>query len=185
MFIVFSYRLSDAYFAPLAYPFYTDIGFTKMEIAYVSKLYGMIATIIGGLLGGYILAKVGLMKGLLLFGVLQGVTTALYIPLYYIGHNVWFLILTISVENLCSGMATTAIIAFMSILCNQGYTATQYALLSSLPGFARDVFASTSGHILEMSSWPVFFGCSSFLAVPGIILCWYLYKKNPNYLISA
>lgn len=183
--IVFSYRLSDAYFGPLAYPFYADLGFTKIEIAYVSKLYGMVATIIGGLLGGYVLGRVGLLKGLLIFGVLQGLTTALYIPLYYVGHNIGFLMLTISVENLCSGMATTAIIAFMSILCNQGYTATQYALLSSLPGFARDVFASTSGHILEATSWPVFFGWSSFLALPGVILCWYLYKKNPNNLINA
>lgn len=183
--IIFSYRLSDAYFGPLAYPFYADIGFTKVEIAYVSKLYGMVATIIGGLLGGYVIGRIGLLKGLLIFGLLQGVTTAFYIPLYYIGHNVWFLMATISLENLCSGMATTAIIAFMSILCNQGYTATQYALLSSLPGFARDVFASTSGHVLEATSWPLFFGVSSLLALPAIVLCWYLYKKNPDYLINT
>ncbi|MCM1322776.1 MAG: MFS transporter [Acetobacter sp.] len=183
--IVFCYRLSDAYFGPMAYPFYADLGFSKVEIAYISKLYGMVATIVGGVLGGYIINRIGLLKGLLLFAVVQGMTTALYIPLYYIGHNVWYLMFTISLENLSSGMATTAIIAFMSILCNKGYTATQYALLSSLPGFARDVFASTSGKVLEMTSWSTFFVISTLLAVPAVLLCWYLYKKHPDYLIEA
>lgn len=183
--IVFCYRLSDAYFGPMAYPFYAELGFSKLEIAYISKLYGMVATIIGGLFGGYVVNKIGLRRGLLLFAIIQGLTTALYIPLCYLGHNVWFLILTVSLENFSSGMATTAIIAFMSILCNQGYTATQYALLSSLPGFARDVFASTSGKVLELTSWPVFFAISTALALPAILLCWYLYKKRPDYLIDT
>ena len=183
--IVLCYRLGDAYFGPMAYPFYADIGFSKIEIEYISKLYGMAATIIGGVLGGYVLARVGLMRGLLWFAVWQGVTTALYIPLYYVGHNIWFLMFTISLENLSSGMATTAIIAFMSVLCDKGHTATQYALLSSLPGFSRDVLASTSGWFVDQTSWPVFFLFSAFLAVPGMILCRYLYKKRPTYLIQA
>lgn len=183
--VVFCYRLSDAYFAPMAYPFYDDLGFTKTEIAYISKLYGMAATIIGGLLGGYFLTKVGLLKGLLIFAFVQGVTTALYIPLYYIGHDIWFLMFTISLENLSSGMATTAIIAFMSVLCHKGHTATQYALLSSLPGFARDIFASTSGWVLDQTSWPEFFMISALLTLPGAVFCWFLYKKKPAYLIGA
>ncbi len=178
LFIVFCYRLSDAYFAPMAYPFYDDLGFTKTEIAYISKLYGMGATIVGGILGGCFLGKVGLLRGLLIFAFVQGLTTALYIPLYFIGHNVWFLIFTISLENLSSGMATTAIIAFMSVLCNKGHTATQYALLSSLPGFARDVFASTSGWVLDKTSWPEFFVVSALLTLPGACFCLYLYKKK-------
>lgn len=164
----------------MAYPFYDELGFSKAEIAYISKLYGMGATIAGGLLGGCVLARIGLLKGLLIFAVVQGLTTALYIPLYYAGHNVWLLMLTISLENLSSGMATTAIIAFMSVLCDKGYTATQYALLSSLPGFARDVFASTSGWVLDQTSWPAFFLASAALAVPGTLLCLYLYKKSRN-----
>lgn len=183
--IVFTYRLSDAYFGPMAYPFYDDLGFSKAEIAYITKLYGMAATIAGGLAGGYIINKTGLLRGLLLFAVIQGLTTALYIPLYYAGHHVFYLMFTISLENLSSGMATTAIIAFMSILCNRGYTATQYALLSSLPGFARDVVAASSGKVLEMTSWPVFFTISALLAMPAVILCLYLYKKRPDYLMNA
>ena len=183
--IVFLYRLSDAYFGPMAYPFYADLGFSKIEIAYISKLYGMGATIIGGLFGGFVLNRVGLLKGLLIFSILQALTTALYIPMYYIGHDVASLMAVISLENLTSGMATTAIIAFMSVLCKQGYTATQYALLSSISGFARDVFGATSGKVLELTSWPEFFLISAFLGVPAIILCVVLYKKRPDYLLKA
>ena len=183
--VVFLYRLSDAYFGPMAYPFYADLGFSKIEIAYISKLYGMGATIIGGLLGGYVLNRVGLLKGLLLFSILQAVTTALYIPLYYIGHDVASLMAVISLENLTSGMATTAIIAFMSVLCKQGYTATQYALLSSISGFARDVFGATSGKVLELTSWPEFFLISALLGVPAIVLSVILNKKRPDYLLKA
>jgi len=185
LFIVFTYRLSDAYFGPMAYPFYDDIGFSKAEIAYITKIYGTIATIVGGIIGGVFLAKVGMMRGLLWLAFVQGITTALYIPLYYIGHDIWFLMFTISLENLSSGMATTAIIAFMSVLCDKGHTATQYALLSSLTGAARDVFASTSGWVLEQTSWPIFFGISALLTLPGAILCWYLCKKRPGYLINS
>ena len=185
LFIVFAYRLSDAYFGPMAYPFYDDIGFSKAEIAYITKIYGTIATIVGGIIGGVFLAKVGMMRGLLWLAFIQGMTTALYIPLYYVGHSVWFLIFTISFENLSSGMATTAIIAFMSVLCDKGHTATQYALLSSLTGAARDVFAATSGKVLELTSWPIFFGISALMTLPGAILCWYLCKKKPKYLLNS
>ncbi len=183
--IVFAYRLSDAYFGPMAYPFYDDVGFSKTEIAYITKIYGMAATIIGGIIGGILLARIGMMKGLLVLAFVQGCTTALYIPLYYVGHNNWFLIFVISLENLSSGMATTAIIAFMSVLCDKGHTATQYALLSSLTGVARDVFAATSGYVLELTSWPVFFFISALMTLPGAFLCLYLYKKKPAYLLKT
>lgn len=183
--VVFSYRLSDAYFGPMAYPYYDDLGFSKGEIAYITKIYGMAATIIGGILGGVLLARIGLIRGLIWLSFVQGITTALYIPLYYVGHNIWFLMFTISLENLSSGMATTAIIAFMSVLCNKGHTATQYALLSSLTGVARDIFASTSGYVLELTSWPIFFGISALMTLPGAAFCLYLYKKRPAYLIKS
>ena len=183
--IVFLYRLSDSYFSTLAYPFYDDLGFSKMEIAKISKLYGMVATIVGGILGGLIINKIGLLKGLLLFAVVQGVTTLFYVVLYYAGNDVWYLIASVSIDNLCSGMATTVIIAFMSLLCDKGHTATQYALLSSLLGFSRDLFASSAGKVLEMTSWPMFFVITSLLSVPGVLLSYYLYKKRPSYLLKS
>ena len=183
--LVFFYRLSDSYFGPLAYPFYDDLGFSKIEIAYVSKLYGMVATIVGGVLGGIIINKINMLKGLVVFAILQGLTNLLYIGLYYIGHDIFSLIAVVSLENLVSGMATTAIIAFMSVLCDRGQTATQYALLSSLMGIARDVFASSSGRVLELTSWPCFFMVSAMLALPAIVASCYLYKKKPNYALKT
>ena len=183
--LVFFYRLSDSYFGPLAYPFYDDLGFSKIEIAYVSKLYGMIATIIGGILGGIIINKINILRGLVVLAVLQGLTNLLYIGLYYIGHDVFSLIVVVSLENLVSGMATTAIIAFMSVLCDRGQTATQYALLSSLMGLARDIFASSSGRVLELTSWPCFFVVSALLALPAIAVSCYLYKKKPDYALKT
>ena len=179
--LVFFYRLSDSYFGLMAYPFYADMGFSKGEIAYITKLYGMGATIIGGLWGGCLLARMGLMRGMIVFSIVQGATTALYIPLCFIGHSVWALIATISLENLSSGIATTAIIAFMSVLCDKKYTATQYALLSSLTGVARDVFSTSAGFVLEATSWPIFFLISALLTVPGFCCCCFLYKKKINY----
>ena len=183
--LVFFYRLSDAYFGPMAYPFYDDIGFSKIEIAYVSKLYGMMATIIGGILGGIIINKVGLLKGVFVFAILQGFTNLLYIPLYHIGHSVVGLMIVLSLENLVSGMATTAIIAFMSVLCDRGQTATQYALLSSLMGLSRDIFASSSGKVLELTSWSEFFVISALLTLPAVVLSAYLYKKKPKYALKT
>lgn len=183
--LVFLYRLSDAYLGPMAYPFYMDLGFSKVEIAYISKIYGMIATIIGGVLGGIIVNKIGIFKALLVFALLQGGTNLLYIPIYYLGHSVYGLMAVISLENLVSGMATTVIIAFMSLLCDRKHTATQYALLSSLPGFARDVIASTSGVVLEASSWPMFFVISAVFSLPAVVCSLYLFYKKPDYLLKT
>ncbi len=183
--LVFLYRLSDAYLGPMAYPFYMDLGFSKVEIAYISKIYGMIATIIGGVLGGIIVNKIGIFKALLVFALLQGGTNLLYIPIYYLGHSVYGLMAVISLENLVSGMATTVIIAFMSLLCDKRHTATQYALLSSLPGFARDVIASTSGVVLEASSWPMFFVVSAVFSLPAVVCSLYLFYKKPDYLLKT
>lgn len=183
--LVFLYRLSDAYLGPMAYPFYMDLGFSKVEIAYISKIYGMIATIIGGVLGGIIVNKIGIFKALLVFALLQGGTNLLYIPIYYLGHSVYGLMAVISLENLVSGMATTVIIAFMSLLCDKRHTATQYALLSSLPGFARDVIASTSGVVLEASSWPMFFVISAVFSLPAVVCSLYLFYKKPDYLLKT
>lgn len=177
--LILIYRLSDAYVGPMAYPFYDDMGFTKFDIASVIKIYGMAATILGGIYGGLFLKKHGLYKGLYLFAWLQGATTAFYALLALIGHNIPMLILTISVENFVSGMATAALVAYMSSLCNILYTATEYALLSSLLSLTRDLFASTSGLLLECTNWPVFFIISGALCIPA---AWLVKKTVKNQL---
>jgi len=168
--LVFIYRLSDAYIGPMAYPFYDDMGFSNMEIAYVIKIYGMAATILGGLYGGLFLKKHGIFKGLYFCVFTQGFTTAFYAVQAYVGHNVPMLVLTISMENFSSGMATAALVAYMSSLCNVFYTATQYALLSSLLSVARDFFSATSGFVLELTGWPLFFIFAGLMCLPSAVI---------------
>lgn len=176
---IFFYRMSDAYMGPMAYPFYDDMGFSKVEIAYVSKLYGMIATILGGIAGGLIINRFGIMKSLFWFGVLQGITNLMFVAQSYAGHNIYLLTVTISLDNISAGMGATALVAYLSSLCNIAYTATQYALLSSLMSFARDVFAATSGFLAAKVSWDIFFFITALTVIPGLILLAYLTKKYP------
>lgn len=177
---IFFYRMSDAYMGPMAYPFYDDMGFSKVEIAYVSKLYGMIATILGGIAGGLIINRFGIMKSLFWFGVLQGITNLMFVAQSYVGHNIYLLTVTISLDNISAGMGTTALVAYLSSLCNIAYTATQYALLSSLMSFARDLFAATSGFLADHVSWDIFFFITALMVIPGLILLAYLTKKYPS-----
>lgn len=171
---VFLYRMSDAYMGPMAYPFYDDMGFSKIEIASVTKIFGVIATIVGTLIGGLVVSRMGIVKSLMFCGVLQGLSNLVFVAQAYAGYNVSMLMFTISVENISGGMGTAAFVAYLSSLCNVSYTATQYALLSSLMSLARDVFAATSGFLAMSVSWSVFFVITTFMAVPGLALLIYL-----------
>ena len=119
---IFFYRMSDSYMAPMAFPFYVDMGFTKGEIAFVSKVFGMAATIFGGLVGGLVMSRMNMLKGLMLCGILQGVTNLMFVIQAYVGHSVPMLMLTLSLDNIAGGMASTALVAYLSSLCNIAYT---------------------------------------------------------------
>lgn len=168
VFLIFIYRMSDAYIAPMAFPFYSDMGFTKVEIAWIIKVYGMAAAIAGGLFGGVLVKKKGLYAGLHICGYTQGLTTLIFAFQAMSGHNVPLLTVTIALENFSSGMATTALVGYISSLCSVYYTATQYALLSSVMSLARDVFAATSGWLAELVAWPLFFVIAAAFSIPGI-----------------
>lgn len=172
------FRLSDDYKAPMANLFYDDMGFTKAQIGYASKIYGMIATIIGGLIGGLVVGRKGLRYSLMLTGILQGLTNLVYIAQAYAGNNIYMLGVTICADNLAGGMATTALVAYLSSLCSVAYTATQYALLSSLMSITRDVVSSSSGYVAGQLSWPAFFLCSALLVLPALILLGYMINKD-------
>ena len=175
---IFTYRLSNAYFGPMSFPFYVDLGFTKTEIASVIKIYGMIAAILGGLAGGLIVIKIGLKKSLIIFGLAQCLTTFLFAVQAQYGHNMPLFITIITLENFSSGLATTALVAYISSLCNKLYTATQYALLSSVMSLSRDIFSSTSGLLAQNVSWDVFFLICGFLSLPSLIIAWFCFKKD-------
>lgn len=175
---IFLYRMTDAYMAPMAYPFYDDMGFSKIEIASIIKLFGIMATIGGTLVGGALVNRYGIVRSLFFCGVLQGLTNLSFVWQASVGHDLSVLMVTISLDNIAAGMGTAAFVAYLSSLCNKEYTATQYALLSSFMSLARDVFAATSGFLAAAVSWSAFFWLTSFMVVPSLLLLVYMIKAK-------
>ena len=173
------YKLGDAYLGVMANPFYVEMGFTKQEIAAVSKVFGLGATIVGGLIGGVIVYRQGIRRALLVCGVLMAASNLVFAAQAAVGHSVPMLMLTIAVENLTGGMGTAAFVAYLSSLCDVAYTATQYALLSSFMAFARDVLSASSGWLADQVDWVTFFLISTALAVPGLVLLVWMTRRFP------
>ena len=134
---------------------------------------------VGGVLGGTLVARVGILKAMLICGVLQGGSNLMYVVQAMVGHSVPMLSLTIAIENLTGGMGTAAFVAYLSSLCNIAYTATQYALLSSLTQFARPFLSAWAGVMVEQLGWIEFFLVSTVAAVPGLVLLILLIRRFP------
>ncbi|MFO1153203.1 MAG: MFS transporter [Rhodospirillales bacterium] len=173
------YKFGDAVLGVMKVPFFLEIGFSKSDIAEVVKLFGFAATIFGGLIGGVVVARVGLMNGLLFCGVLMAASNLVFLAQAAAGPDLTVLAMTISVENITTGMGTTAFVAYMSSLCNVAYTATQYALLTSLMAVSRTVLSSGAGWLADQVSWPMFFILTTLAAVPGLLLLVWMMRRYP------
>ncbi len=174
------YKYGDALIGVMANPFYLAIGFTKAEIGLVSKSYGVIMTISGGLIGGVIVARLGIMRALLICGVLQAASNLVFVAQAMAGANLSVFIVTMSVENLAGGMGTAAFVAYLSSLCNVAYTATQYALVSSFMAFTRTIFASGGGWLADQVDWTTYFLISTAAALPGLALLIWMMRAFPT-----
>ena len=155
-----------------------EIGFTKSEIASISKIFGLGATLAGGFFGGLIVVRRGIMESLLWCGLLQMFSNLMFAIQAIVGHDVTMLSITIAVENVAGGMGTASFVAYLSALCNIAYTATQYALLSSLMAVARTFLSSPAGFLADSTSWVIFFVVTTIAALPGLILLWWLIRRN-------
>jgi len=164
------YKIGDTMASAISTPFYLEIGFSKTEIGTVVKLFGTAATMIGALLGGLFLLKLGISRGLWVFGVLQALSTACFAILAKIGYNMSMLAAVIAFENLSSGMGTAAFVAFMASITNKKFTATQYALLTSLMGLPRALASSVTGFMAKNIGWEGFFIGCTLIAIPGLLL---------------
>jgi len=176
------YKLGDVLAGVMAAPFYVDLGFEKTEIANVTKLFGLWATIAGGLIGGVVVSRVGVLRGLLIGGIMQMVSNLGFVMLATVGHDITALAVAVAAENVCGGIATAAFVAYLSSLCNAAYTATQYALLSSFYKLGGDLFGSFSGVLADSMDWVGFFLLSTAGALPGLmILLWLmgLQRREP------
>ena len=165
-----SYKLGEVLAGQMSSTFYIGLGFTKAEIATVGKLFGLWATIAGGLLGGLLVGRVGVLRGLMVGGILQMVSNLGYVALAWTGNDVSMLAATVAIDNVCGGIATAAFVAYLSGLCNVAYTATQYALLSSLYKLGGDLFGASSGWLADRMDWVSFFLLSMAGALPALCL---------------
>ncbi len=175
---VLLYKLGDAFIGPMANPFYIEMGFSKVEIANVTKLFGAAATILGSFAGGLLVARLGIIPALFIAGGLQAGSNLMFVVQALVGHDVAVLALTIAVENVAGGMGTAAFVAYLSALCNVAYTATQYALLSSLMAVGRTLFTTTSGVAATGLGWVGFFLLTTALALPALALLWWMVRRH-------
>jgi PAT family beta-lactamase induction signal transducer AmpG len=171
------YKFGDAFAGAMANPFYIEMQFSKAEIANISKIFGMLATLAGVFAGGLMVYCYGIMLSLLLAGILQMASNLMFALQAVVGHDLGMLAATIGIENLSGGMGSAAFVAYLSSLCSRQYTATQYALLSSLMAVGRTVLSSSSGWLADHVDWVTFFLISTVVALPGLLLLWWLMNR--------
>jgi PAT family beta-lactamase induction signal transducer AmpG len=164
------YRISDVVLGIMAYPFFVDLGFTKEEVAAVSKVYGVIMTLLGAFVGGALALRLGVMRVLMLGALLSAASNLLYGWLSSRGHDLGALVFVISADNLAGGLATSAFIAYMSSLTNVNYSATQYALFSSMMLLLPKFLAGYSGLYVDHFGYTSFFTVTAMLGVPVLVL---------------
>lgn len=168
-FVLF-YKIGDSMASDMFNTFFLLKGYSKSEIASVAKLFGLWATIGGGLVGGALIVRLKLYRSLWIFGVMQALSTLSFTALAMAGTNIAALAVAVAAENFTSGMATAAYVAFMATQSNKRFTATQYALLTSLMGVPRAIFGATTGVLAETLGWELFFAACAAFAIPGLLL---------------
>ena len=164
------YRISDVVMGIMANPFYVDMGFTKDEVATVSKVYGVVMTLAGAFLGGVLSMRFGVMRVLMLGAVLSAASNLLFALLASRGHDLTMLVFVVSADNLAGGIASAAFIAYLSSLTNISYSATQYALFSSLMLLLPKFLAGYSGVFVDAWGYAPFFIGTAALGVPALLL---------------
>jgi PAT family beta-lactamase induction signal transducer AmpG len=172
------FRLSDITMGIMANPFYLDIGFTLSEIGSIVKIFGFFMTIIGSALGGILVVRYGIMRPLLLGAVMVAVTNLFFAFMASVGRDLTLLTLVISADNLSGGLANAVFIAYLSSLTNQAYTATQYALFSSLMTLPGKFISGFSGVIVDGFGYVSFFIYAAAIGIPAILLVLYLMQRT-------
>ncbi len=174
------YRISDVVLGIMANPFYVDMGYTKDEVAAVSKVYGVIMTLTGAFIGGALALRMGVLRVLMLGAVLSAASNLLFAALALRGHDLLWLVVVISADNLSAGIASAAFIAYLSSLTSVAYTATQYALFSSIMLLLPKFIAGFSGVFVDAFGYVAFFCSTAALGVPVLLLVWLAGRLAPR-----
>jgi PAT family beta-lactamase induction signal transducer AmpG len=176
LFFIMVFKLGDAVAGAMTTPFLLDIGFSRTDVGTVNKGFGLISTIVGTLAGGSLIARMGINRSLWVFGLLQALSNLTFTVVALLGKNYPAMIAAIGIENICGGLGTAAFIAFLMSLCDKRFTATQYALLSSLMAMSRVLAGAPTGFMAKELGWPLFYAVSVLGAIPGI---WLLTRFAP------
>ena len=177
---VLLYKFGDAIGGVMANPFYIELGFSGVEIASITKLFGVLATVVGTITGGILVARWGFLKALVVGGILQAVTNLLFALLAVAGKDLAMLTVAIGADNFSGGLGSAAFVAYLSSLCSRAFTATQYALLTSLMAVGRTMLSSGGGWLADHMDWASFFVLTTLLAVPGLLLLLWLSRLYPT-----
>jgi len=179
--LIVLYKLGDAFAGSLSTTFLIrGVNFSVGEVGAINKGMGLASTIIGALFGGILMARLRLFRSLLIFGILQAVSNLSFMVLALVGKSYPLMIFTIAFENLAGGMGTAAFVAFLMVLCNHNYTATQFALISALASLGRVFVGPLSGVLVDGMGWTVFFFSTFLFALPGLVLLWIMREVVRN-----
>ncbi len=167
---VLLYKLGDVLAAAMSSIFILDIGFTNAQLGMVGKTYGLVSAIIGGIIGGALIPRIGLLKSLIYFGIIQALGILSFAWLAKSGADYWILVISVVIENLTSGLGTAAFLAFLGSLCDRRFSATQYALLTSIMSLPRTFLSAGMGFVAKDLGWYWYFIFCAVMAIPGMLL---------------
>lgn len=175
------FQYGEGLLGVMANPFYLDIGFTKTEIALVTKAWGFAMSIAGAILGGVLVARFGLLRALFACGVMQAAANLAFAWLAGQGPSIPALTVTIALENLTSAMATAAFVAYLSGFCDRAYSATQYALLSAFAALGRKIFVAGGGEAAQALGWKFYFVGTTAAAIPALLVLLWLMNRDRHF----
>ena len=176
---LFLFKIGEAFLGRMSLIFYNEIGFTKSDIGIFSKGLGWITTVLFTLIGGFLTVKIGLVRSIFIAGIFMAITNLLFSLLFWTGKNYIIFSIAVILDDLAAAFATVAFVAFISILVNRQYTATQYALLASIGTLGRTTLASSSGSLVDYlnGDWGLFFIITCLMVIPSLILIFFLKGK--------
>ncbi len=176
---VFLFKIGEAFLGRMSIVFYKEIGFSKGDIALYSKGIGWITTVVFTLLGGLFAIRSGVVKAMFVSGILMAATNLLFAALAWSGKSEWLFATAVLLDDIAAAFATVAFVAFISLLVDRTYTATQYALLASIGTLGRTTLAASSGELVDWlnGDWGIFFVITTVMVIPSLILLWFIRNK--------
>ena len=176
---VFLFKMGEAFLGRMSIVFYKELGFSKGQIAIYSKTLGWITTVVFTLIGGIFAMRVGTIKTMFVAGIMMALTNLLFAALYWTGKSEWLFAVAVIADDITAAFATVAFVAFISLLVDRTYTATQYALLASIGTAGRTTLASSSGALVDWlnGDWGTFFVMTTVMVIPSLICLWFIRHK--------